>query len=259
MLPHDRAPSPPAGDGGTAFPVVCALTHPSFPRKGISMTRLFCIGLAAVFALSAAQANAQTAPSSDDEKTLYAIGMVLARNLEGLGLSTDELKMVEAGLADAALGKDSKVDLAVYGPRIQTFAQSRMASAAAAEKEASAAFISEMKSAKKAQVSDSGLIYFELDEGDGANPVATDTVSVHYTGTLKDGTVFDSSVERGEPATFQLNRVIPCWTEGLQKMKVGGKAKLICPSEIAYGDQGAGDKIKPGAVLVFEVELLSIQ
>ncbi len=216
------------------------------------MTRLLCIGLAAVIALSAIRADAQTTPATEDEKTLYAIGMVLARNLEGLGLSTEELKMVEAGLMDATMGKESQVDLAVYGPQIQTFAQSRMASAAATEKQASAAFVEEMKKTKGAKVSESGLIFFETSVGAG-------TVTVHYTGTLKDGTVFDSSVERGEPATFQLDRVIPCWTEGLQKMKPGGKAKLICPSEIAYGDQGAGDKLKPGAVLVFEVELLSIQ
>ena len=223
------------------------------------MTRSLCIGLAAVIALSAIRADAQTTPGTEDEKTLYAIGIVMARQLEVFGLTTDELKMVEAGLADATLGNEPKVDMSVYGPQIQTFAQTRMASAAATEKQASAAFIEEMKKAKGAQVAESGMIFFEVDAGEGANPAATDTVTVHYTGTLKDGTVFDSSVERGEPATFQLDRVIPCWTEGLQKMAVGGKAKLICPSEIAYGDQGAGDKIKPGAVLVFDVELIAIQ
>ena len=174
------------------------------------MTRSICIALAAVIALSAVRADAQITPKTDDEKTLYAIGMVLARNLEGLGLSTDELKMVEAGLMDATLGKDSQVDLAVYGPQIQTFAQSRMSAAAATEKQASSAFVEEMKKSKGAKVSDSGLIFFEVAVGAGDNPVASDTVTVHYTGTLKDGTVFDSSVERGEPATFQLDRVIPC-------------------------------------------------
>jgi FKBP-type peptidyl-prolyl cis-trans isomerase FkpA/FKBP-type peptidyl-prolyl cis-trans isomerase FklB len=95
--------------------------------------------------------------------------------------------------------------------------------------------------------------------GSGAAPKATDTVKVHYKGTLRDGSVFDSSIERGQPATFPLNRVVPCWTEGLQKMKIGGKAKLACPSNLAYGDRGAPPKIKPGAALLFEVELLSIE
>ena len=102
-------------------------------------------------------------------------------------------------------------------------------------------------------------LYFEIKPGTGESPKATDTVKVHYHGTLRDGTVFDSSVDRGEPATFPLNRVIACWTEGVQKMKVGGKSKLICPASIAYGDRGAPPKIMPGAALVFEVELLGIE
>ena len=98
----------------------------------------------------------------------------------------------------------------------------------------------------------------ELKAGSGDAPTTTDTVKVHYTGKLTDGTVFDSSVQRGEPATFPLNGVIKCWTEGLQMMKVGGKAKLVCPSDIAYGDAGRPPQIGPGAPLVFEVELLEI-
>ena len=92
----------------------------------------------------------------------------------------------------------------------------------------------------------------------GAFPTASDTVKVHYHGTLRDGTVFDSSVDRGTPVDFPLNGVIPCWTEGVQKMKVGGKARLVCPASLAYGDRGAPPKIKPGAALVFDVELLGI-
>lgn len=112
---------------------------------------------------------------------------------------------------------------------------------------------------KGAQTSASGLVYFELKKGEGKSPQPTDTVKVHYHGTLPDGTVFDSSVERKEPASFPLNGVIPCWTEGVQKMQVGGKAKLICPAKIAYGMQGAPPMIKPGATLIFEVELLAIE
>lgn len=111
---------------------------------------------------------------------------------------------------------------------------------------------------KGAVVTASGLVYLSLKDGTGASPVSSDLVKVHYKGTLTDGKEFDSSYKRGEPATFPLNRVIPCWTEGVQRMKVGGKAKLTCPSAIAYGERGAGGAIPPNATLLFEVELLSI-
>lgn len=123
---------------------------------------------------------------------------------------------------------------------------------------ASAAFLKAMAAKKGAQKTDSGLIYFELKKGEGKSPNSKDTVKVHYHGTLYDGTVFDSSVSRGQPISFSLTQVIPCWTEGLQKMRVGGKARLICPAEIAYGNRGGGP-IKPGSALAFEVELLGIE
>ena len=109
-----------------------------------------------------------------------------------------------------------------------------------------------------AQTTPSGLVYRALLEGKGKSPGATDNVKVHYRGVLANGTEFDSSYKRNEPATFPLNRVIPCWTEGVQKMKVGGKAKLTCPAAIAYGERGAGGVIPPGATLQFEVELIGI-
>ena len=107
-------------------------------------------------------------------------------------------------------------------------------------------------------VTKSGLVYRSLKDGSGANPGATDTVKVHYKGTFPDGKEFDSSYSRGTPAEFPLNRVIPCWTEGVQRMKLGGKAKLTCPSAIAYGERGAGAVIPPNSTLLFEVELLGI-
>ena len=106
---------------------------------------------------------------------------------------------------------------------------------------------------------DSGLQITEIVAGDGLSPGATDVVVVHYHGTFEDGSVFDSSVERGQKATFPLNRVIPCWTEGVQLMKVGGKSRLVCPPEIAYGASGAPPKIPPNATLTFEVELFEIK
>ena len=112
---------------------------------------------------------------------------------------------------------------------------------------------------KGAVVSESGLIFLSLREGKGASPTAADTVKVNYRGTFTDGREFDSSYKRGEPISFPLNRVIKCWTEGVQKIKVGGKAKLTCPSVIAYGERGAGNgEIPGGATLVFEVELLAV-
>jgi FKBP-type peptidyl-prolyl cis-trans isomerase FkpA len=105
----------------------------------------------------------------------------------------------------------------------------------------------------------SGLVYRSLKDGNGASPTASDKVTVHYKGTFPDGREFDSSYKRGQPIDFPLNRVIACWTEGLQRMKVGGKAKLTCPPEIAYGARGAGNAVPPNATLLFEVELLGIQ
>ena len=109
-----------------------------------------------------------------------------------------------------------------------------------------------------AVVTASGLVYRSLKDGNGASPKASDKVKVHYRGTFPDGKEFDSSYKRGEPIEFALNGVIPCWTEGVQRMKVGGKAKLTCPSAIAYGERGAGGVIPPNATLLFEVELLAI-
>ena len=113
--------------------------------------------------------------------------------------------------------------------------------------------------APKEEKTASGLVYTELKAGTGAPPGPTDRVKVNYRGTLDDGKEFDSSYKRGQPAEFGLNQVIPCWTEGVQKMKVGGKAKLVCPSSIAYGDRGHPPVIPPGATLTFEIELLSVQ
>jgi len=212
---------------------------------------------------AAAQTSDDAAMSSslesDEQKLLYALGVAMSQGLGAFGLSEEELTTVQQGLTDAVLKREFKVDMQVYGPRIQEFAQERVARAAAAETEAAAGFLAEMAAAEGAERLESGLIYTEVSAGDGAAPAATDRVTVHYHGTLRDGTVFDSSRDRGQPATFALNQVVPCWTEGVQKMKVGGQAKLVCPASIAYGDQGRPPTIPGGAALVFEVELIGIE
>ncbi len=138
-------------------------------------------------------------------------------------------------------------------------AEEKAATALEQEKAKGKAYLARAAKEKGAERTSSGLVYVPLKKGTGASPKATDTVRVHYRGTFIDGKEFDSSYSRNEPTEFPLNQVIPCWTEGVQKIKVGGKAKLVCPSEIAYGDRGAGGGLIPGgATLVFEVELLGI-
>jgi FKBP-type peptidyl-prolyl cis-trans isomerase FkpA/FKBP-type peptidyl-prolyl cis-trans isomerase FklB len=222
------------------------------------MHRSLTAALTGVALLSNVAFAADPKIETDDQKTIYALGLALARNVESYMLTPEEFEVLKVGLSDGILKKEPKVDLEQFRQKLQTLSQARSAQAAEVEKKSAEDFLKKMAAEKGAVKTDSGLIYIEVKPGDGPNPLATDNVKVHYHGTLRDGTVFDSSKERGSPATFPLNRVIPCWTEGVQKMKVGGTGKLVCPSAIAYGDRGAPPKIKPGAALVFEVELLEI-
>ena len=224
-------------------------------------TRMRKLMTALVVLITATAAGAATATpdlKTDEQKTLYALGLLISQNLATFGLNEAEVEIVKAGLTDGVLGKEKKVELQTYGPKVQPLQQARASAVAAGEKKASSAYLAKAAGEKGATKTSSGLIITAIKPGTGASPKATDRVKVHYHGTLTDGTVFDSSLKRGEPASFPLNGVIPCWTEGVQQMKVGGKSKFVCPSELAYGDRGAPPLIKPGATLVFEVELLEI-
>lgn len=216
------------------------------------------IAAGALVAALAAPGLAAEEGSADNE-TLYALGVALTQSLQGLNLEPKEVEQVAKGLSDGLLGKAKDVNLAEFRTKFQELAQARAKKVADAERKASEAYLAKAAQQEGAVKTESGLIYRELVAGSGDSPKATDKVKVHYHGTLIDGTVFDSSVERNQPASFRLNGVIKCWTEGVQKMKVGGKSQLICPSDIAYGDRGSPPKIKPGATLVFEVELLEIE
>lgn len=210
--------------------------------------------------LSAVAAGVVTSQElkTEEQKTFYALGLALSQNLAPFNLSETELELVKSGLTDGLLNRPRKVDLPAYAPKLQELQQSRQAVTASSEKKASQAFLDKAAGEKGATKTASGVIVTTVKPGTGPSPTASDKVKVHYTGTLIDGTVFDSSVQRKEPATLPLNGVIKCWSEGIPTMKVGGKAKLVCPPDVAYGDRGAPPRIKPGATLVFEVELLEI-
>lgn len=233
------------------------------------MSTRLCLALAVLlgFGIVACQKPAATDAAkvsttgeftSEDDKTLYALGLALARNLEPFNLSDAELKTLEQGLSDYVLHRPTKVDFETQAPKIQAFAAERAAAVAKDEEEASKPFIAAASGEPGAQSFDSGLVMKEISPGTGDSPKPTDSVRVNYEGKLRDGTVFDSTTQRGQPAQFLVNRVIPCWTEALPKMKVGEKAKLTCPAKIAYGNRGSPGKIKPGATLQFEVELVQI-
>jgi FKBP-type peptidyl-prolyl cis-trans isomerase FkpA len=203
-------------------------------------------------------ATAATAKlTTDDDKIVYSLGLSISRSLAQFDLSPAELEIVKQALSDAAANKPA-VDIETWGPKIQTLASARGSRVAGREKEASAAYLTKAAAETGAVKTDSGLVYKELTAGSGASPKPTDTVKVNYRGTLTNGTEFDSSYKRNMPAEFPLNAVIHCWTEGVQKMRVGGKSQLVCPSDIAYGDQGRPPQIPGGATLVFEVELLEV-
>ncbi len=216
------------------------------------------VAAAAAVALAAPAPSRAQAPKTEEEKTLYALGLVAARSFQDLGLTTKELEVVKRGFTDALSGKKPQVEIGDYEQKVQEFARKRLAASADTRKEKQKSAAADAAREKGAQKAASGLVYVPLKEGSGQSPKPTDVVKVHYQGKLTDGKVFDSSIRRNQPAEFPLNGVIPCWTEGLQKMKVGGKAKLVCPSSIAYGDQGRPPVIPGGATLIFEVELIEI-
>ncbi|WP_019616270.1 FKBP-type peptidyl-prolyl cis-trans isomerase [Psychromonas ossibalaenae] len=207
--------------------------------------------------------------ANSQEKAAYAIGSSFSRYVETtlekqaeFGLELDK-EIILQGITDTLRGNSKLTDeemvetLKAYDTEVQAAAEKVMAEKTAKASEEAKTFLAENAKVEGVTVTESGLQYSVITEAEGPKPKAEDTVTVHYVGTLLDGTEFDSSVARGEPAKFPLNRVIPGWTEGVQLMSVGEKYKFVIPAELGYGEQGAGS-IPPGATLVFEVELLEI-
>jgi FKBP-type peptidyl-prolyl cis-trans isomerase FkpA len=223
-----------------------------------------CIALLLVCCLAACKgpggkaSESTVKPETEDQKTLYALGLMLGGNVSSMSLTPEELAFVKAGLTDAASGAKPQVELEIYGGKVSGFAAKKAADVAAPEKKKGQEFAEGVAKEKGATKTPDGIVIRTITEGSGSSPAASDRVKVHYEGKLIDGTVFDSSIKRDEPAEFLLNEVVPCWTQAVQTMKKGGKAQVVCPSDMAYGDRGR-PSIPPGATLSFEIELLDFR
>jgi FKBP-type peptidyl-prolyl cis-trans isomerase FkpA len=193
---------------------------------------------------------------TEDQKTLYALGLLIGRNVKPFALKPEELSIVKAGLTDSVNGAKPQVEIDTYGPKVNELADRRSSAGLDETKKKGQEFADNVAKQKDASTTPSGIVIRSITAGSGPNPAPDDVVKVHYEGKLIDGTIFDSSIQRGEPAEFPLNEVVPCWREALQKLKKGGKAQVVCPSDAAYGDRGQPPAIPPGATLTFEVELL---
>ena len=195
---------------------------------------------------------------TEEQKSLYSLGVLMSQSISSFDLTPEEVTVVQKGLADGLAGKKSVEEAQADVQKIQELQRGRMAKAGEKAAAAGVAFLDTKSKEAGFTKTASGMLIKHTQPGTGASPTATDEVKVHYEGRLIDGKVFDSSIKRGEPATFPLNGVIACWTEGVQTMKVGGKAQFVCPANLAYGPNGSPPTIPPQATLVFDVELLDI-
>ena len=219
--------------------------------------QLLIVGFAIILSSCSNNATDKT-PETEMEKVSYSLGVNVATGVKAQGLDTIDANAVAKAFKDVFEGNDLDISeeesmevLQAYFGKLQAAAQEKAG-------EAGATYLAENAAKEGVITTESGLQYEVLTEGDGAKPTTADQVTVHYHGMLTDGTVFDSSVDRGEPAKFGVTQVIKGWTEALQLMSIGDKWKLTIPSNLAYGDKGAGGSIGPNATLVFEVELLGI-
>lgn len=232
-------------------------------RRNMLISLLLSMGLA--FSAQAQDDASMPAELDTEAKQFsYVVGMDVGNSLKNLGTDLD-LDTVIMAIRDVMEGNELLLNETQANELKQAFFQKRQQEAAeqaqeqaAANREKGEAFLAENAQKEGIETTESGLQYEVIEEGEGEHPAASDRVTVHYTGTLIDGTVFDSSRERGQPATFALNQVIPGWTEGLQLMKEGAHYKFYIPSELAYGERGAGDVIEPGSTLIFDVELIEV-
>jgi FKBP-type peptidyl-prolyl cis-trans isomerase FkpA len=227
------------------------------------MKALQCVWLVSAIVVAALAGAAPNKPAAkpeqtEEQKTLYELGVVISHNLENFQLSPAEFDQVKAGLIDGFNHRANQADAAAAGPKIQALEHERFALLIKKQQADGQAYLDKAAALPGAHKTASGLVMVPIHAGTGASPGHDDRVEVNYEGKLTDGSVFDSSIQRGQPMTFALSGVIPCWTEALQLMKVGDKSRVICPPNLAYGARGAPPKIRPQSTLDFQVELLSI-
>jgi len=219
---------------------------------------VLALGCGVMSLSSCGELSKNTKITNQVDSVSYCLGSTFGKNLERSGLGdVNEAVMMDA-MRTAIANGDLKIDIKDANKIIGDYVQAAKMKKASANIEIGTKFLEENKSKEGVTTTESGLQYKVITKGDGVKPAATDVVKVHYTGKLIDGKVFDSSVERGTPAEFPVNRVIPGWTEALQLMTVGSKYELYIPANLAYGERGAGADIAPNATLIFEVELLDI-
>lgn len=215
-------------------------------------------GLALVSCQPTNEAAPEPSLETDQDKLFYTLGLALSEGLARYALTPDELERVILGVRDGVTGQPERIDDRVkYALMVRQLQQERGRELAKLEREQATAYLAAQAAEPGAETRESGVIYLEREPGSGPTPELSSEVVVQYHGTLRDGTVFDSTRLRGDPARFRLKAVIACWTEAIRLMRVGGKARITCPPDSAYGDRGSGS-IPPGAALTFEVELIAV-
>jgi FKBP-type peptidyl-prolyl cis-trans isomerase FkpA len=216
------------------------------------------LALAAGSVASAAPEPSSAGTASDDAKTLYELGVFLSTGLDSYTLSESEFAKVMAGMADGYHHRADVVAAMVYDPKWQALHVARVKAMIAHEKSIGQAYLDKAAKSLGAKTMPSGLVYIPLAEGDGANPTYVDQVKINFQGKRVDGTVFDSSKGRGEPSLIRVGTLMPCLSEALRLMKVGGRSRVVCSSALAYGDRGSEPAVRPGATLDYDIELLAI-
>lgn len=223
------------------------------------MNKTLALLAIAGFSLACSSKAAPPEPRTDDEKTAYALGLAMSRDVVSLHLTEAELELLKAGLSDGVLNRGTKVDLEEFRPKIQVMSRARNAATSAEARKIGAAYLEKAAAEEGATKLPTGAVLKTLQEGAGPAPMLGNIVHVRYKGTLVDGTVFDSTEKDPEPFRNQLGGFIPCLSQALQLMKKGSKVKVSCPADLAYGDRGLPQRVGPGETLVFELELVDVE